>query len=140
MKEKVPKEQKKISSFFDLINIILEKKPYPSDEDIKKHCNPYMLNLTFSNDQQLAGIAHEMSKYRISNKMYFDCMYHGIPKCKKFIKFNSTKAKKEQDIVYMMEHFGVSLSIAKDYIKLIDETELQEIRDFYEKRGVIREK
>lgn len=127
-----------VKSFFDIVNVILEKKPYPSDEDIQKHCNQYMINSMLSCDVQLADIAHEMSKIKVTNKMYFDCLYNGIPKCKKFIKWNATKAKKEQDIQYLIEYFGVSQTIAKSYVQLIEESELQEIRDFYEKVGIIK--
>lgn len=137
-KTKEPKEAKPIGSFFDMVSVILEKKPKPTDEEIKKHCNQYMINMMLSCDAQLAGIAHEMSKLNINNNMYFDCLYNGIPKCKKYIKWNATKAKKEQDILYLMEHFSCTQSLAKQYVKLIEKDEMDEIRDYFTKRGVLK--
>ena len=127
-----------IKSFFDIVSIILEKKEIPSDEVIKKHCNQYMINQMFSCDSQLSEIAHEMSKLKISNKMFFDCLYNGIPKCKKYIKWNATKAKKEQNIKYLIDFFKVSPETAKQYVGIIDKKEMQTIIDFFEKRGVAK--
>jgi exonuclease III len=127
-----------VKSFFDIVSIILEKKPYPSDEDIQKHCNPYMVGTMLSCDPQLVEIAYEMSKLKISNKMYFDCLYNGIPKCKKYIKWNANKAKKEQNIKYLIDYFKVSPEIAKQYVGIIAENEMQFIISFFEKRGVAK--
>jgi hypothetical protein len=126
-----------IKDFFGIVNVILEKKPYPTDEDIKKHCNQYMVGTMLSCDIQFTGIAHKMAQMKISNKMYFDCLYHGLTKCKRFIKWNATKAKKEQDIQYLMEYYGISQSNAKTYEQLIDKDELTFIRDYFEKRGKV---
>jgi hypothetical protein len=124
-----------VKSFFDIVSIILEKKPIPSNEVIQKHCNTFMISQMLSCDIQFTGIAHEMAKLKISNKMYFDCLYYGIPKCKKYIKWNATKAKKEQNIQYLMDYFGCSQLTAKAYEQLIDAKELNDIREFFENRG-----
>lgn len=128
-------KQTPVKSFFDIVNILLEKKPYPCDDDIKKYCNQYMVNSMLSCDPQFAEIAHKMAQLKITNKMYFDCLYHGLPKCKKFIKWNATKAKKEQDIQYLMEYYGISQTKAKSYVQLIQKEELQFIRESFENRG-----
>lgn len=127
-----------IKSFFDIVSIILEKKPYPTDEEIQKHCNQFMICSMMSCDAQLAGIAHEMSKMKISNKMFFDCLYNGIPKCKKYIKWNATKTKKEQNILYLMQYFNCSQANAKSYIQLIEKYELDHIVGIYENRGKVK--
>jgi hypothetical protein len=135
MKEQTPSP---VKSFFDIVTIILEKKAYPSDEDIQKHCNQYMCNQMLSCDVQLAEIAHEMGKLKITNKMYFDCLYNGIPKVKKYIKWNATKAKKEQHILYLMEWFRCSQTTAKSYVQLIEKSEMDTIVEYFEKRGVVK--
>ena len=123
-----------VKSFFDVANIILEKKQ--GDYIPDKNCNQFMLNSYFSCDQSFVGIAHEMSKLKISDKAYFDCLYYGLPKIKKFIKWNATKAKKEQHIQYIMEYFKCSHETAKDYLILIDDKELKYIISYYEDRGL----
>jgi hypothetical protein len=129
------KEAKLITSFFDMANIIMEKKPIPSLEDIEKFCTPYMLNLYFSLDPQFIAIAQEMNTLKLTNKMYFDCLYYGIPKCKKYIKWDSKKQAKATHELYIMEYFGCSQSTAKDYLILLDEKELKYIVDFFINRG-----
>lgn len=130
------KEPKPISSFFDIANVIMEKKPIPSLEDIEKFTNQYMINIYFSLDPQFIAIAQEMNTLKITNKMYFDCLYYGIPKCKKYIKWNSEKEKKAETELYIMEYFGCSQSTAKDYLILLDEKELKYITDYFLKRGI----
>lgn len=121
---------------FDFLNVFFEKKTIPTPEEIHKDCNQYIINMTLSCDKLFAGIAHEMSKLKISNKMYFDCLYHGLPKGKRFIKYNASKAKKDQDISYLMDYYNCSQQVAKEYSHLIDESEMKQIREFYEKRGL----
>jgi hypothetical protein len=127
-----------IKSFFDIVKVILTKAPYPTDDEINKHTNQYMINMMFSCDEQLAGTAHQMSKARITDRMYFDCLYHGLPKTNKFIKWNAAKAKKEQDVQYLMEYFGCSQLLAKQSEQLIDKSEMDYIRDFFTKRGIVK--
>lgn len=133
-KEKAP--PKGISSFFDIVDILLKKKPIPSDEDIQKHCNQYMVVTYLSCEAQFAEIAHEMAKLKITNKMFFMCLYEGLPKCNKFIKWNASKTKKEQHIVHLMEYFGCSQITAKQYLQLISKEELEKINDIYENQGI----
>lgn len=120
---------------FDFLNIFFEKKAIPSREEIDKDCNQYILNKTFSCDQNLVSLAHEMSKIKVTNKMYFDCMYYGLPRMKKFIKYNAGKAEKIQNIQYLMEYYGCSEQVAKEYSFLISDDEMKQIKDAYEKRG-----
>ena len=128
-----------IKSFFDIMSCIMEKKTIPSLEDINKYTNQYMCNIYLSCDQQLVGIANEMAKIKVSNKMYFDCLYYGIPKCKKYIKWNASKVKKEQNIKYLIDYFKVSPETAKQYVGIIDKKEMQFIIDFFEKRGIVKQ-
>lgn len=121
---------------FDFLNIFFEKKKYPSNEEIEKDLNQYILNMTFSCDQQLATLAHELTKLKLTNKMYFDLLYYSMPKCKKFIKYNASKPKKLQDIQYLMEYYKCSQQTAKEYHDIISEDDMKLIRDVYEKRGL----
>ena len=125
-----------VKSFFDIMNVIMKKQPIPSDEDIQKHCNQWMLNMYMSCDMTLAPLAAELAKYNITNKQYFDLLYNAIPKNNKFIKWEASKAKKEQDIKYIMEYFGCSYQIAKQYNGIMDDAEIKTIREGFENRGM----
>lgn len=125
-----------INSFFDVMNVIFEKKAIPTNEEIDKHCNQYMMNMLLSCDQQFTEIAHVMSIMKISNKEYFDCLYYGLPKGKRYIPYNAKKTKKDQEVLYVMDYFKCSQQVAKDYLNVLDENELKTIITFYEKRGI----
>lgn len=120
---------------FDFLNILFEKKQIPSDEDIEKYCNQYVINMTLSCDKQFTEIAHEMSKLKLTNKMYFECLYYGLPKGKRFIKYNASKAKKEQDIQYLMQYYSCSQQTAKEYIQVISDKDMKNVREYFENRG-----
>lgn len=123
-----------VKSFFDIVNAILEKKQV-SREDIQAQCNQYMVGSMLSCDASFAEIAHELAKLKLTNKMYYDCLYHGLPKIKKFIKWNASKAKKEQNIMYLMDYFKCSQNTAKEYESLIEPKELEQIVEHYKTRG-----
>lgn len=125
-----------ITKFFDILNVFFEKKEIPTPEEIQKYCNQFMLNQTLSCDQQLAEIAHEMSKIRISNKEYFDCLFYGLPKGKRYIPYNAKKAKKENDVQYIMKFYKVSADVAREYYDLMDEKEIKGLAELYENQGV----
>lgn len=125
-----------IKSFFDIANILLKKLPYPSDEDIQKHCNQWMLCSYFSCDEQLAPLAAELARYKMSNKEYFDVIYYGIPKTSKFIRYAAQKMKADITIKNLTRHYECSVEIAKQYMALISEQELEKINEMYEQKGI----
>jgi hypothetical protein len=67
--------------------------------------------------------------------MYYDFLYEALPKGKRYIQYNAGKAKKDQDVSYLMTYFGTSQQTAKEYSDIISDSEMKEIRDYYEKRG-----
>ena len=125
-----------VKSFFDISNIILKKLPIPSDEEIDKHSGPWMLNMQYSCHEQLVSLAHELSKLKLSNKEYFDFCYYGIPKMNVFIRYTATKAKKDQEIKWISEYFGVSIEHAKQYMQLLPEEEKNNIYEGFINRGI----
>lgn len=125
---------KTINSFFDIANCIFEKN-YPSLDDINKHTNTWMLNMFLSCDPQMAEIAHELSKLKISNKQYFDILYYGLPKGKRYIPYNAQKAKKEEDVEYIAKYYKCNHENARVYRNLMDDDEAKRIREIYTKQG-----
>ena len=128
---------KTIKNFFDIITCMFEKH-YPSIEDINKHTNIYMINMVLSCDEHFVKLANEMSKLKLTNKQYFDIMYYGLPKGKRYIKYIASKTKKLEDEKYLQEWFGVSQDIARGYVELIDPKEMKEITEYYEHRGIYK--
>jgi hypothetical protein len=118
------------------MKIILDKKPRPTDEEIEKHTNIWMLNLYFSCDKQLSELAHQLSKMKLSNKEYFDLCYYGIPKMKSFIQYNAKKVVKEENVKMIMEYYGYNYHNAKQASEIISDNEMKEIVSFFKDRGI----
>jgi len=135
MKSKTLSKKSNSIKPFDFLNIFFEKKKIPADEVIMKSCDQWILNMTLSCSKNFTEIAHEMSKLKINNKMYFDFMYFGIPAGKRFIKYNASKSKQDKHIKYLMEYYHCSQQIAKDYAALIDESEMKNIVAYFENIG-----
>ena len=126
---------KPITSFFGITDCFLKKTNYPTNEEIQKHCSQWMINMQLSCCEPLTQLAHELSKLKISNKDYFDFCYYGIPKMNTFIKYNASKAKSDQEIKWISEHFSCNIEHAKQYIQLLPEQEKEDILDLYRSRG-----
>lgn len=128
--------KKNVKSFFDIMDIILKKHDYPDEEEVKKYCSIWLLNMQMSCSESLTQLAHELSKLKLTNKEYFDFCYYGIPKMNIFIKYTAKKAKQDQEIKWISEYFSVSLEQAKQYIKLLPEDEKQQIFEYFNNRGI----
>lgn len=127
---------KPITNFFGITDCILKKTNIPSDEEIQKHCSQWMINMQISCCEPLTQLAHELSKLKLTNKEYFDFCYHGIPKMNIFIKYNATKAKKDQEVKWVSEYFGCNIENAKQYMQLLSEDEKKDIFEYYTNRGM----
>lgn len=125
-----------IKNFFGIIDCVLKKGPYPEDEVIQKQTVQWMCNNMLSCDEQLAPLAATLSSLKMSNKEYFDILYFGIPKTNKFIRYAAQKAKADQLNKDVSIHFGVSLEMAKRYIKLLPASEIKYITELYEEKGL----
>lgn len=121
---------------FEFLNICFEKKKHPTDQDIDKYLNQYLLNMVLSCDKALTGLAAELSMVKITNKMYYDCLYYGLPKTKKYIKYNAKKAAKDEEIQWLMEYYNCSQQVAKEYHAIISDEEMKEIKTYFTKRGI----
>jgi hypothetical protein len=128
---------KPITSFFGITDCILKKTPIPTDAEINKHCSVWMINMQMSCCEQLTQLAHELSKVKLTNKDYFDFCYYGIPKMNVFIKYTAQKAKKDQEVKWIAEHFGCNIEHAKQYMQLLQEKEKEEIFEGFTNRGIM---
>ena len=120
---------------FDVVKNILRKETRYSDEVIQKEYPLYMINKILSNDSELMVIANLMNENCLTNKMHYDCLYYGIPKTNKFIKYHIKKEAPIEEIRYLVEFFQVNTDIAKSYFERISEEEKKMIIEFYKNRG-----
>ena len=122
---------------FDTMKLCFTKDKYLSDEELQGYAQ-WMMNKQLSCDQTLVFLAHELNK-PMSDRMHYDCLYHGLPKmAKKYIPYLAKKPKEEKEIQYISEYYKVDLSTAKVYHTLLSREELDYIVEFNEKRGVLK--
>jgi hypothetical protein len=123
---------------FDMSKNILKKETKLSREIVETDTSAFMLNKIFSNDMQFCLVANELNRTGFTNRMVYDCYYHGLPKSGKYIKYSSKKAQVDKEIKYLMEYYKCNQNIAKQYMKLISPEDKAMIVDFFEKRGIKR--
>jgi hypothetical protein len=125
---------KPVKSFFDIINCLFEKNR-PTNEEIEKHTTQWMVANLLSCDLALVPVAEIITKSKMSNYECFEFLWHILPKQKKFIKYNATKAKEDQDVQYIINFYKCSQKDARSYRELISKDEMKKITEFFENRG-----
>lgn len=127
-KEEPVVEETKVNPFDLLKNI--SQKTYP--ETLYGY-NKFLTNLGMSQRSDTVLFANEMNKYdNLSDQMCFDFYYHGLPKKNYFAKW----AKKfNSDATEMVkEYFSVSYKVAKSYEKILNKSQLDQIKTWYDNR------
>ena len=126
-------------TIFDWINQMLVTKKHWDEftEDEQKKFSPFIINRWLSMDKDFIEIVNVFQKYAIGTlesrevyKWYCDI----LPRGKRFNKYIKGKKDKKYDkemINIISNHFEVSKKESKDYIDLLDKTEIKEIYKMY---------
>lgn len=111
-------EQRKKLSPFDIASIINEKKGLLDESEMGDY-SPYMLNRIMSNTQDTVFFANEMNMaWQLSKDMQFAFYYHGLPKKRRFGKWN--KNSDDSDAIDLIkEYYGYSTNKAKDVLSIL---------------------
>ncbi len=91
---------------------------------------PVMRSLSYHQDAILIiNMLNEvgLQSFGVSPQQHYEFLLHAIPKAKRFAKW--VKQDKEADIELIMEAYPVSYEKAKDILSLIDEDNMQRIRN-----------
>ena len=118
---------------FDFINSInFTKKNLmrgsDNDELSEKSYAPYLTNKSLSYFTDTLLYANEMNKYHfLDNKLQYEFFLNSIRKKKRFAKW--AKADKNDDLVMVSEYYQISLSKAKDAIRILSTEQLSTIRN-----------
>jgi|TARA_B110000914_G_C15442596_1_gene436837 hypothetical protein len=119
-------KRKKISPF-DFANAInYTKENLIVDETTEKEYNPFIVNrsMGFGKDTVIAG--NEMNaRPHLDNKLQFDFLSSVIRKSKRYSKWLKTE---EENIEVVQKFFGYSFMKAKEALRLLSETDLEQIR------------
>ena len=108
----------------------ISNKTYPDKLD---NYSPFLTNLGFSQRQDAVLYANEMNKYsNLPIEAQFDFYYYSLPKKNYFAKW--AKKVKTEDTEMIMEYFKVSYKVAKQYEKILQDKQIQQIKKWYETR------
>lgn len=120
-KEPEPEKKVKKLSFFDIVNMIYEKKPAPWFE-IEKEYTPFMINRALSQGMDTVLFANEMNRLAHIDK---DLQYkyfvnnNGIRARKRFNKW-AKAANAEEDVRLVMSYYNINRQKAEEVMDIVD--------------------
>ena len=118
---------------FDFVNSInFTKKNLMRDSDndelSEKSYAPYLTNKSLSYFTDTLLYANEMNRMHfLDNKLQYEFFLNSIRKKKRFAKW--AKADKNDDLVMVSEYYQISLSKAKEAIRILSTEQLSTIRN-----------
>ena len=117
-----------INIFDHLKNITTEKKKYLGDEG----WNNYMINRYLSMDQEYCEVVNVIQKntWQISGEHLYNLYKDLIPKQYKYLKYIKANSKKEykiEQIEAIQKYFEISKKEAKEYIDMLSKKEIENI-------------
>ena len=99
-----------------------------NDELSEKSYAPYLTNKSLSYFTDTLLYANEMNRMHfLDNKLQYEFFLNSIRKKKRFAKW--AKADKNDDLVMVSEYYQISLSKAKEAIRLLSTEQLYTIRN-----------
>ena len=120
------------SKFFDILNYVtFEKKSWNdlTQEEIDS-INPYLLNRYLSmNPDYLELVNYIQTIPHTEKEKYYKIYNNLIPKKKQWLKYikSSNKNESKELLEYLSNYFECSTREVKDYLKILDKKQIQEI-------------
>jgi hypothetical protein len=105
------------------------------DEVIKKTYDQYMINRWISMEEELFFIAEMMSTIKnLTDAQHFDLLKSVLPRAKFFnygVYMKKAKDVTEKDKRYIAHYFEIGISEAEDYIRQMDQSEIDDVLKKY---------
>ena len=123
---------------FDLVNSINTGKEPLMDgddsEEVAKVYNPYLTNVALSYFVDTVLHANLMNQnFHLDNRTQYTFLFNSIRKKKRFSKWH--KADNTEDLTLLCNHYGVSKTIAREYLSMLPVDELEKIKQHYNATG-----
>ena len=133
VKEKVVKPKR--LSIFDILNAAtIEKKDLDfNDEEVRKAYDQYMINRWLSMDESLIFLAEMLTTTKnLTDEDHFNLIKAALPREKFYIKYiKRQKDLTEKEKRYIADYYEIGLKDAEDYIRQMDEEEIEAVLDKY---------
>lgn len=119
-------------SVFDYINGI-NNKNYNYDPENAKDYNVYIINKAFSLSPDTVTFAAEADRLQLRGKEHYDFLYFLVSKKKRYNEW--PKIEKIEDIDLISEYYNISILKAKEYLNILTEDDLVQLRLKMDKGG-----
>lgn len=125
---------------FDYVNSITFTKQNmmrgtENDELAEKDYNAFFVNKALSWFPDTVLYANEMNRLPdINNKLAYEYLLHSIRRKKRFAKWS--KPEDDEDLKLVANCFQCNLNVAKQYLSLLSEEQIEMLRQQQEKGGV----
>lgn len=104
------------------------------DFDIKEY-DPFIINRAFSMMKDTLFIANEVNKMHALDKdQQYQFYFNIVPKGKRFSEWVKAD-KSSEDLKMLMEHYLINIRVARQYLTLMTESQLDIIREKMMKGG-----
>lgn len=128
---------KKLSPFDFVNEINFGKKDImrgtANDILIEKSYDQYLVNKALSYFSDTVFYANEMNMKPVDNRMHFTYLLHSIRAKKRFSKWH--KKEDEEAVELVATYFDYSKQKAREALKILTESQLEEIKNYYYKGG-----
>lgn len=127
-------------SLFDFLKAVNESggdRNILDSEEAYKAYSPFMVGRGVAQSLNTVMLAQELNKCVVTDKdMHFDFLFHSIKKQKRYAKW-ARKEDKPEDLELIKQVYQVNEDRALSYLELLDDEQLKQIRESYDKGGQI---
>ena len=117
-----------MSNLLDYIKSIVDKTPIELD----KSYTQYGLNIYFSKYKNCIFYLDFISNMELTDEQHYKYLMNVIPMgWQKKLEYPKENVKKDKDINILCYHFNIKSDEAKQYLYLIEETEMNKLRKLY---------
>lgn len=111
---------------FEVVTLLNEKKDHEKEEVLLGY-NPWVINIALSNHRETVFFANEMNKYYdLTKEQQYNFYWHGIPKGKRFGKWNR-KSESSEMINILMDFYCINRRTAEQYLSLMTDDEQEKL-------------
>ena len=105
----------------------------PNDKLVEKDYTQFIINKGLSYYPDCILFANEMNTKNVDNRMHFTYLLKVIRKKPRYEKW--VKLEKRDDVLLIQKHYNYSYQKALSVMKLLSESQIQEIREEYIEGG-----
>lgn len=105
-----------------------------NDELMDKDYNAWIVNLAFSNHPDTIGLSNEINQRPdMPNRAQYEVYLYGLRKKKRYGWIKNEGEEKHLDVI--SKTYSCNKTVAKQYLKLLNEEQLRDIHALYETGG-----